>query len=175
MNAVANPPEALTLTPPEPVKTVAPEQASSLVKLDDTAIAKVDERVKAFVTNIVQLDSHSPEFIGKVNSIHALGSDQIKAAASISNRLLDRPVASLNDGLGDGHSKVSKSLLDLRETIESLDPTRQGNLLEPRKLLGFIPWGNKMKDYFRQYQSSQRHHPRAVQQPRRIAQRQCRH
>lgn len=157
MNAVANPPEALTLTPPEPVKTVAPEQASSLVKLDGTAIAKVDERVKAFVTNIVQLDSHSPEFIGKVNSIHALGSDQIKAAASISNRLLDRPVASLNDGLGDGHSKVSKSLLDLRETIESLDPTRQGNLLEPRKLLGFIPWGNKLKDYFRQYQSSQTH------------------
>ncbi len=157
MNAVANPSETLTLTPPEPVKPVAPEQASSLVKLDEKTIAKLDERVTSFIDNIVQLDSHSPEFIGKVNSIHALGSDQIRAAASISNRLLDRPVASLNEGLGDGHSKVSKSLLDLRETIESLDPTRQGNLLEPRKILGFIPWGNKLQDYFRKYQSSQTH------------------
>ncbi len=154
MNAVANT-ETLTLTAPEPVKKVAPEQASSLVKLDENTLVKLDERVNSFVDNVVQLDSHSAEFIGKVNSIHALGSDEIRSAANISNRLLDKPVASLNSGLNDGNSKVSRSLLELRETIERLDPTRQGNLLEPRKLLGFIPWGNKLQDYFRQYQSSQ--------------------
>ena len=157
MNAVANPSESLALTPPEPVKSVAPSQASSLVKLDDNTVAKLDETVNSFVSNLVQLDAHSPEFIGKVNSIHALGNEEIRAAANISNRLLDKPVASLNSGLNDGNSQVSKSLLDLRETIERLDPTRQGNLLEPRKLLGFIPWGNKLQDYFRQYQSSQTH------------------
>ncbi len=157
MNAVANPSESLALTPPEPVKSIAPSQASALVKLDDTTVAKLDETVNSFVSNLVQLDAHSPEFIGKVNSIHALGNEEIRAAANISNRLLDKPVASLNSGLNDGNSQVSKSLLELRETIERLDPTRQGNLLEPRKLLGFIPWGNKLQDYFRQYQSSQTH------------------
>ena len=157
MNAVANPSESLALTPPEPVKSVAPSQASSLVKLDDNTVAKLDETVNSFVSNLVQLDAHSPEFIGKVKSIHELGNKEIRDAANISNRLLDKPVASLNSGLNDGNSQVSKSLLDLRETIERLDPTRQGNLLEPRKLLGFIPWGNKLQDYFRQYQSSQTH------------------
>ena len=157
MNAVANPTETLTLTPPEPVKPVAPDQASSLVKLDGNTLAKLDDKVKTFVDNIVQLDSHSSEFIGKVNSIHALGSDQIRSAANISNRLLERPVASLDSGLGDGNSKVSKSLLELRTTIEKLDPTKQGDLLSPRKLLGIFPFGNKLQDYFRQYQSSQSH------------------
>ena len=154
MNAVANT-ETLTLTPPEPVKTVAPEQATSMVKLDGNTLAKLDDKVKSFIDNIVQLDTHSAEFIGKVNSIHALGSDEIRSAANVSNRLLERPVASLDAGLNDGNSKVSRSLLDLRETIERLDPTRQGDLLSPRKLLGIIPWGNKLQDYFRQYQSSQ--------------------
>jgi uncharacterized protein YaaN involved in tellurite resistance len=154
MNAVANT-ETLTLTPPEPVNTIAPEQATSMVKLDSNTLAKLDDKVKSFVDDIVQLDTHSEEFIGKVNSIHALGSDEIRSAANISNRLLERPVASLDAGLNDGDSKVSRSLLDLRETIERLDPTRQGDLLSPRKLFGLIPWGNKLQDYFRQYQSSQ--------------------
>ena len=157
MNAVANPPETLVLTPPEPVKPVAPEQASSLVNLDGNTLAKLDDKVKSFVENVVQLDSHSPEFIGRVNSIHALGSDQIRSAANISNRLLERPVASLDTGLGDGGANVSKSLLELRSTIEKLDPTKQGDLLSPRKLFGLIPFGNKFQDYFKQYQSSQSH------------------
>ena len=157
MNAQANPPETLTLTPPEPVKPVAAEQASTLVKLDETTLAKLDDRVKTFVDNLVQLDSHSPEFLGRVNSIHALGSEQIRAAANISNRLLDKPAASVDSGLGDGSAKVSQNLLQLRATIEKLDPTKQGDLLSPRKLLGLIPFGNKLQDYFRQYQSAQSH------------------
>jgi len=157
MNAVVNAPETLTLTPPEPVKPVAPEQASSMVKVDENTVVKLDAKVKSFVENVVQLDSHSPEFISKVNSIHALGSDEIRAAANVSNRMLERPVATLDTGLGGGGAKVSQSLLDLRQTIERLDPTRQGDLLSPRKLLGLIPFGNKLQDYFRQYQSSQAH------------------
>jgi uncharacterized protein YaaN involved in tellurite resistance len=155
MNDVAlNPPETLTLTPPEPVKPVAVEQASGMVKLDEQNIAKLDDKVKGFVDAVVRLDSHSPEFVGKVNSIHALGNEEIRSAANISNRLLDRPVASMQGGPG---ANVSRTLLDLRQTIESLDPSKQGDLFSARKLLGFIPLGNKIQDYFRQYQSAQAH------------------
>jgi len=155
MNDTAlNPPESLALTPPEPVKPVAAEQASGMVKLDEQSLAKLDDKVKGFVEAVVRLDSHSPEFVSKVNSIHALGGDEIRAAANISNRLLERPVASLEAG---PNTSVSKSLLDLRQTIESLDPGKQGDLFSKRKLLGFIPLGNKIQDYFRQYQSAQTH------------------
>ena len=92
-----------------------------------------------------------------MSGVHPLANDEIRAAASISNRLLDKPVRAMNSGVFDEGSAISKSLLDLRVKIEELDPVKQGNLLEPRKLLGFIPWGNKVQDYFRQYQSAQTH------------------
>jgi len=151
---VLNPPETLVLTPPEPVQPVATEQASGMVKLDGQSLATLDGKVKGFVEAVVRLDSHSPEFISKVNSIHALGGEEIRAAANISSRLLERPVATLAAG---PNANVSRSLLDLRQTIESLDPGKQGDLFSKRKLLGLIPLGNKMQDYFRQYQSAQSH------------------
>jgi uncharacterized protein YaaN involved in tellurite resistance len=71
--------------------------------------------------------------------------------------MLDRPVKSLNNGLFDKGAEIGKGLIDLRRQIEELDPSRQGDLFSVRKILGFIPMGNKMADYFDKYQSSQSH------------------
>jgi uncharacterized protein YaaN involved in tellurite resistance len=71
--------------------------------------------------------------------------------------MLERPMSAMKDGVYDGSSPVSKALLDLRNTVESLDPSRQGDLLSPRKLLGMIPMGNKIKAYFDGYRSAQSH------------------
>jgi uncharacterized protein YaaN involved in tellurite resistance len=49
-------------------------------------------------------------------------------------------------------------MLELRRTIEKLDPSRQGDLFKaPRKILGMIPMGSKVQAYFRGYESSQGH------------------
>src|SRR5262249_51828829 len=72
-------------------------------------------------------------------------------AASHSNRFLDRPVRAM-----DSDSNVGKSLVDLRQTIEDLDPARRGDLLSPSKLLGLIPFGNKLRGYFDSYPSAQK-------------------
>ena len=52
----------------------------------------------------------------------------------------------MGSGLFDARSPVSKSLIDLRNTVEELDPARQGDLVSPRKLLGMIPMGSKLRD-----------------------------
>src|SRR3546814_18895382 len=57
----------------------------------------------------------------------------------------------------DKDNGVGADLAQLRRTIEELDPGRQGSLTGPRKLLGIIPFGNKMKNYFDGYRSSQTH------------------
>src|SRR4029450_7658066 len=56
-------------------------------------------------------------------------------------------------------SSVSRSLLELRHTVEDLDPGHQGNLSGPRKILGVIPFGggDRVRDYFDKYRSSQTH------------------
>jgi uncharacterized protein YaaN involved in tellurite resistance len=86
-----------------------------------------------------------------------MGVKDIEASASVSNRMLDRPVKSLENGLFDKGAEIGKGLVDLRRQIEALDPSRQGDLFSARKLLGIIPMGNKLVDYFDKYQSSQAH------------------
>jgi uncharacterized protein YaaN involved in tellurite resistance len=153
----------IELTPPEPLAppaAVAPiekEQAAGMVKLEPSKFKELDAKVETFVGTILGEPIQSEAFKAKVAGVHALASDDIRAAAGISNRLLDKPMQAMNSGLFDEGSAISKSLLDLRVKIEELDPAKQGNLLEPRKLLGFIPMGARVQDYFRQYQSAQTH------------------
>ncbi|MFM9853024.1 MAG: toxic anion resistance protein, partial [Sphingomonadaceae bacterium] len=57
----------------------------------------------------------------------------------------------------DPDSGVGKDLAELRRTVEDLDPGKKGDLLSPKKIFGLIPYGNKMRDYFDGYKSSQSH------------------
>ncbi|GIX19858.1 MAG: toxic anion resistance protein [Erythrobacter sp.] len=143
---------AFSLTPPDPVPQVAPEQAAGLVPVSEEQKSKLDMKVDAFVNELVSVDANSPQFGEKVDQITRMGQEQIRAAAAMSNRFLDRPVRAM-----DADSGVGKDLAELRRTIEELDPGRKGKLSGPRKLLGFIPFGNKLKNYFDSYTSAQGH------------------
>jgi uncharacterized protein YaaN involved in tellurite resistance len=62
------------------------------------------------------------------------------------------PVRALNEGGLSQGSKVGATLLELRRTVEDLDPK---GATGTRKILGMIPFGNKLRDYFDRYQSAQ--------------------
>jgi uncharacterized protein YaaN involved in tellurite resistance len=144
--------DGLVLTPPAPVQAIAPATAAGLVPLDDGTKSELDKRVSVFVDELAALDSNSPEFGKRVDTISNLGQKEIRDAASQSNRFLDRPVKAM-----DGGSGVGSDLAELRRTIQDLDPGRKGNLLAPKKLFGVIPFGNKLRNYFDSYKSSQNH------------------
>jgi len=143
---------ALVLTPPDPVPTLAPAKAAGLVPVDDTKKTELQTRVGDFIDQLVAQDVNSPEFGKRVDAISNLGAREIREAAGQSNRFLDRPVRAM-----DQESGVGADLAQLRRTIEDLDPGRQGNLLEPKKLFGMIPFGSKVRDYFDGYKSAQSH------------------
>jgi uncharacterized protein YaaN involved in tellurite resistance len=140
-----------SLTPPDPVPVVAPEQAVGLVPVTSEQKSKLDTKVDAFVNDLVAVDANSPEFGEKVDQITRMGQEQIRAAAAMSNRFLDRPVRAM-----DGDGSVGTDLAELRRTVEDLDPGRKGKLT-PRKLFGIIPFGNRLKNYFDSYTSAQGH------------------
>ncbi|MEL6876711.1 MAG: toxic anion resistance protein [Pseudomonadota bacterium] len=140
------------LTPPKPVPAVAPEKATGLVPVDEEKKSKLEEKVDGFVTELVAEDANSPAFGEKVDQITRMGQEQIRAAAAMSNRFLDRPVRAM-----DSDTSVGADLAELRRTVEDLDPGRKSKLLAPRKLFGIIPFGNKLKNYFDSYTSSQGH------------------
>ncbi len=145
----------LTLTPPPPVQPVAATQAPRMAPaVDPTMLPGLDEKIDSYVSSLLAAKPHSPEFAAKAADVRSMGDADIRKAAETSNRLLRTPVKALRDGGLSQGSRVSGTLLELRRTIEDLDPKgAQGT----KKLLGLLPFGDKITDYFRKYQSSQAH------------------
>jgi uncharacterized protein YaaN involved in tellurite resistance len=142
----------LVLTPPEPVAAVSTTKAAGLVPVDDTKRNELERRVDAFVDDLVAQDVDSPEFGKRVDAITSMGQKEIREAASQSNRFLDRPVRAM-----DKDSGVGADLIQLRQTIEKLDPGNNGKLLTGgRGLLDKI-FGGGLNTYFDKYKSSQTH------------------
>jgi len=144
------PPEQLE--PPEAVEPVSSERAEEMlpvsVKPDTETLAEIDDRVAMFVDALADADVHSEVFETRLAAIHSLGNKEIREAADVSNRLLDRPIRALGDD-----SEVSQALLSLRSTVEELDPSDEAG--QQRKLLGIIPLGDRATQYFRKYKSAQ--------------------
>jgi uncharacterized protein YaaN involved in tellurite resistance len=138
------------------VATITDAEAASLVQVDAATAGRVDTMVSGYIKSLTSLDPHSQDFATKVNAIHTMGDDEIRQSASVSNRLLDKPVKAMESGAFSKGAAVSKSLVDLRRTVEDLDPSQQG-LLSPKHLFGLIPFGNRLRDYFARYQSAQGH------------------
>ena len=84
-----------------------------MVPLDQAALPGLDKMAPDYVGSIVTLDVHSPEFAKKAESIRTMGDDDIRAAAAVSNRMLDTPVRASRRGF-DAGSDVSNTLLELR-------------------------------------------------------------
>ena len=147
----------LVLVPPAPVAAVEPAAARTVVPVDHDAREQLERQADAFAASLLAVDVQSPDFAGKVGSVTSMGDREIRESASVSNRMLQRPVKAMESGLFDQRSPVARGLIDLRNTIEELDPGKQGDLFSPRKLLGMIPFGSKLRDYFDRYQSSQAH------------------
>jgi uncharacterized protein YaaN involved in tellurite resistance len=144
----------LTLTPPAAVGAVAPTSAEGMVPIEAAALPGLDAKVQEYVESIVTLDVHSPAFATKAGDVRSMGDDDIRAAADTSNRLLSSPVRAMQQGPLSEGGKVAATLLDLRRTIEDLDPKQATGV---KKLLGMIPFGDKIVDYFRKYESAQSH------------------
>ena len=142
----------LVLTPPDPVPVVQADKAVGLVPVDDAKKSELDTRVDAFVADLVAQDANSPEFGRRVDAITAMGAKEIRDAAGQSNRFLDRPVKAMDKDGG-----VGADLAQLRRVLEDLDPGKKGNLLAPKKLFGVLPFGNRLRNYFDSYKSSQTH------------------
>ncbi|WP_155265302.1 toxic anion resistance protein [Sphingomonas segetis] len=139
----------LNLDPPDALQAVAPTEASGLVPLKAEETTELDKRVGKFVEELASLDSNSPEFGKKVDQLTAMGRKEIAEAAGASNRFLDRPVKAIDKDTG-----IGADLTELRRTVESLDPKEA---TKTRKLLGIIPFGNRVDRYFDKYRSSQTH------------------
>lgn len=148
---------ALVLTPPAPVVVVKEEQAAGAVPVESARQAELRSKAADFTTELAALDTRSPAFAQKVESITSMGDPDMRQAAAMSNRILERPAAAMGKGgAGDTQTRVSSTLVDLRQTVTELDPNR-ADLTGLKKVLKWLPGGDKIDRYFAKYESAQSH------------------
>lgn len=150
---LAPPEPAITLTAPEPAAPVVETQAPKMApQVEAAMVPELDAKVDNFLTSLTSTKAGSPEFAAQAENVRTMGDADIRKAAETSNRMLDKPVSALKaGGLSEG-STVGKTLLDLRRTVEDLDP---GQATGAKKWWNKLPFNDKIEDYFRKYQSSQ--------------------
>src|SRR4029079_17871100 len=92
---------------------------------------------------------HSPECKARLDGAFALGREEISNAAGLmQGRFLQRNFVGAED------SPAYKAIGEVRGLLDTLNPGKEGDLLQPNKILGVIPFGNKLKAYFRKYESA---------------------
>ncbi|MET3983230.1 toxic anion resistance protein [Streptomyces sp. PvR034] len=144
----------LVLTAPEPVAAIRTEQAAGLVPLRDGVRDDMARRAGEYVGSLAGLDARSPEFAQRIGEIAGLGAADVRGASQQSNRMLERAVRSLSAEGGDAQARVAGSLVELRRTVEDLDP-RDTPAKGARRLLAKLPGGNRFRDHVAKYASSQ--------------------
>ncbi|TDM06112.1 MAG: toxic anion resistance protein [Ideonella sp. MAG2] len=146
---MTTPTPAFQLQPPEVLTPVPTESAREAVPLAPELKQQVDQQVLRFIDALATEDLHSDTFKARLDSAFALGKEEISnASALMQGRFMQRNF----DGVE--MSPAYKAISDIRAQLDELNPGKEGDLLQPRKLLGLIPFGNKLEAYFRKYQSA---------------------
>ncbi len=137
------------LTPPEVITPVPAEASRTAVPLKSETAAAVDDQVARFIEALMTEDVHSSAFKAKLDSAFALGREEVSNAASLmQGRFL------LRNFVGAEDSPAYKAIGEIRGHLDKLNPGNEGDLLSPNKLLGIIPFGNKLQAYFRKFESA---------------------
>ncbi|HEX2756533.1 MAG TPA: toxic anion resistance protein [Candidatus Limnocylindrales bacterium] len=104
-----------------------------------------------FVDAIVAADAHGDVYRRLLADVGEIGEREIVATSELSHRLVDRPMRAIIGTL-DGESPIARSLAELREAVEELDPGRLGRSGgRQRRLLGVIPLGDPVDDALERY------------------------
>src|SRR6478735_5613421 len=150
---LAPPDASLTLVAPEAPPAVVATQAPKMApQVPAAVLPELDAKVEGFMTALSSTTAGSPEFAKQAESVRTMGDDDIRRAAETSNRMLQQPVRALKEGGIAQGSAVGKTLLELRRTVEDLDPSQATGA---KRWLDMLPFGDKVTDYFRKYQSAQ--------------------
>ena len=142
-------PGTFRLQAPEALAPISEQAAQRAVPLAAPLKGEVDAQVDRFMQGLLTEDVQSDVFKAKLDSAFALGREEISIAAGLmQGRFMQRNFVGLED------STAFKAIQDMRGHLDALNPGREGDLMQPQKLLGFIPFGNRLQAYFRKYQAA---------------------
>ena len=161
MSSPLSPPDAsetaLVLKAPDAPDIVVADDAPGMVPVPAERQREIAHQAREFVADVSALDPRTPEFTAKIEGISSLAGSEMVQSSGYSTRMLERSSTSVAGAKRTGNSAqitVANTLGELRSTVEELTPNA-ADLGVGRKILGFIPGGNKLAKYFQKYESAQ--------------------
>jgi uncharacterized protein YaaN involved in tellurite resistance len=144
---VANP--RFQLEPPEVITPVPAETSLSVVPLKPELKIAVDEQVSRFIDALMTEDVQTDAFKTRLDSAFALGKEEVSTAASLmQGHFMQRNLKGVET------TPAFKAISEIRGQLDELNPGNEGDFLQSNKLLGLIPFGNKLQAYFRKFESA---------------------
>ena len=148
-SATVSAPLTFQLAPPEVLTPLSVPAASSAVPLAAPVRSAVDDQVDRFMQGLLTEDVQSETFRAKLDSAFALGKEEISLASGLmQGRFMQRNFVGVED------TSAFKAIQEMRGHLDELNPGKEGDLLQPQKFLGLIPYGNKLQAYFRKFESA---------------------
>lgn len=134
---------------PEPVQTDG--ALAQVPEPDASELRHLSGNADSWVSRVAGLPPQSLEFKQEVDAIFEVGADAFRETSDTSSRFLERSLATSRGG--GAQEQVSKSLVDLRNEVDELAP---GEDTFAGRLLGSLPFANRVRRYFRRYESNQK-------------------
>ena len=140
------------ITPAEPVEELSEDKAVSLLTdLPEEQQKALEVRADSWLNEVTSLNPHSQEFTAQINAIGQVARPTFERTGQTTSRFMQQSMREAKQS-GGSQESVSKSLAELRTTMEGLAPEEE---TFADKALGWLPGRNKVKQYFRKYESNQ--------------------
>jgi uncharacterized protein YaaN involved in tellurite resistance len=146
---LAQPDAPLALAMPEPVAPVdAPDAAFALVPLKEETRASALSQADQFIADLLHMDVTSGDFRARLDSAFRLGRKEIGDSALLTGKFMEKNFVS------DADNPAFKVMNEMRGLFETLDPGKEGDLFSSHKILGVIPFGNRLQAYLQRFDSA---------------------
>jgi len=142
-------PLTLKIDMPEPMKPVqGPDAASAMVPLKADIRSAALSQADQFIADLLQMDVTSGDFRARVDSAFRLGRKEIGDSALLTGRFMEKSF------VGEADNPAFKVMNEMRGLFEGLDPGKEGDLFSSHKILGVIPFGNRLESYLQRFDSA---------------------
>ena len=134
---------------PEPMTPVKePEIAASMVPLNSETKKATLSQADEFMKDLLSMDVTSGDFRARIDSAFRLGRKEIADSALLTGRFMEK------NFVGEADNAAFQVMNEMRRLFENLDPGKEGDLFSPNKILGVIPFGNKLETYLHRFDSA---------------------
>jgi hypothetical protein len=139
----------LALAMPEPLTPIKQaDAASAMVPLKEETRSAAVAQADQFISELLHMDVTSGDFRSRIDSTFRLGRKEIADSALLTGKFMEKNFVS------DPDNPAFKVMNEMRGLFESLDPGKEGDLFSSHKILGVIPFGNRLQAYLQRFDSA---------------------